>query len=183
MDFFSHSSSQIPRYWGRRTGYTSINITTISYGIWSYTIRYKISNRRTRKKQIEPCCSATKSGLILHDPRTAACQASNFEQTPEDSEGQGSLVCCSSWAHKESDTTERLNNNMSIASVMPSHYLILCRLLLLPSVFPSIKVFSNESAHHIRWPSIGASASVLLVNLQSWFPLRLTLTLSRANFQ
>jgi len=37
--------------------------------------------------------------------------------------------------------------------VMPSNHLILCRpLLLLPSVFPSIRVFSNESAHRIRWP-------------------------------
>ena len=34
-----------------------------------------------------------------------------FEQTPEDSEGQGSLACCSPWGHKELDTTERLNNN------------------------------------------------------------------------
>ena len=42
---------------------------------------------------------------------------------------------------------------MSIESVMPSNYLILCHpLLLLPSIFPSIRVFSNESALHIRWP-------------------------------
>ena len=43
---------------------------------------------------------------------------------------------------------------MSIESVMPSnHHLILCRpLLLLPSIFPSIRFFSNESALHIRWP-------------------------------
>ena len=42
---------------------------------------------------------------------------------------------------------------MSIKSVMPSNYLILCHsLLLLPSIFPSIRVFSNESALHIRWP-------------------------------
>ena len=42
---------------------------------------------------------------------------------------------------------------MSIESVMPSNHLILCRpLLLLPSVFPSIRVFSNESALRIRWP-------------------------------
>ena len=42
---------------------------------------------------------------------------------------------------------------MSIESVMPSNYLILCRpLLLLPSIFPSIRVFSNESALRIRWP-------------------------------
>ena len=42
---------------------------------------------------------------------------------------------------------------MSIESVMPSSHLILCRpLLLLPSIFPCIRVFSNESALHIRWP-------------------------------
>jgi len=43
---------------------------------------------------------------------------------------------------------------MSIESVMPSNHLILCRpLLLLPSIFPSIRVFSNESALRIRWPN------------------------------
>ena len=42
---------------------------------------------------------------------------------------------------------------MSIESVMPSNHLILCYLrLLLPSIFPSIRVFSNESVLHIRWP-------------------------------
>ena len=42
---------------------------------------------------------------------------------------------------------------MSIKSVMPSNHLILCRpLLLLPSIFPSIRVFSNESVLRIRWP-------------------------------
>ena len=42
---------------------------------------------------------------------------------------------------------------MSIVSVMSSNHLILCRpLLLLPSIFPSIRVFSNESALQIRWP-------------------------------
>ena len=42
---------------------------------------------------------------------------------------------------------------MSIESVMPSNHLILCHpLLLLPSIFPSIRVFSNESVPHIRWP-------------------------------
>ena len=42
---------------------------------------------------------------------------------------------------------------MSIESVMPFNHLILCRPLLLPSIFPSIRVFSNESALHIRWPN------------------------------
>ena len=45
------------------------------------------------------------------------------------------------------------NSCPSIESVMPSNHLILCRpLLLLPSIFPSIRVFSNESVLHIRWP-------------------------------
>ena len=43
--------------------------------------------------------------------------------------------------------------SVSIESVMPSNHLILCYpLLLLPSIFPSVRVFSNESALHIRWP-------------------------------
>ena len=41
---------------------------------------------------------------------------------------------------------------MSIESVRPSNHLICCPLLLLPLIFPSIRVFSNESALHIRWP-------------------------------
>ena len=46
---------------------------------------------------------------------------------------------------------------MSIESVMPSNHLILCHpLLLLPSIFPSIGVFSNESALRIRWPKTGS---------------------------
>ena len=63
---------------------------------------------------------------------------------------------------------------MSTESVMPSNHLILCRpLLLLPSIFPSIRVFSNESILLIRWQSTGVSASesVLPMNIQDWFPL------------
>ena len=66
---------------------------------------------------------------------------------------------------------------MSIESVMPSNHLILCcPLLLLPSIFPSIRVFSSESALRIRWPKywVSASASALPMNIQGWFPLGLT---------
>ena len=69
---------------------------------------------------------------------------------------------------------------MSIESVMPSDRLILCHpLLLLPSIFPSIWVFSNDSVPRIRWPkqqSIGVSASapILPMNILDWFPLRWT---------
>ena len=57
---------------------------------------------------------------------------------------QASLSTTNSWSPPKP---------MSIKSVMPSNHLILCcPLLLLPSIFPSIRVFSNESALRIRWP-------------------------------
>ena len=69
----------------------------------------------------------------------------------------------------------------SIESLMPSNYLILCcPLLFLPSIFPSIRVFSNESVLHIRWPkywsfSFGISPSNEYSGLTSfkinWFDL------------
>ena len=63
---------------------------------------------------------------------------------------------------------------MSIELEMLSNHLIVYRPFLLPpSIFPSIRVFSNESALCIRWPKDWslASASVLPVNIQDWFPL------------
>ena len=63
---------------------------------------------------------------------------------------------------------------MSIESVVPSNHLILCHPLLFPrSIFPSIMVFSNDSVLS-GGQSIGASSSVLPVNVQDWFPLGLT---------
>ena len=67
---------------------------------------------------------------LFATPWTVACQAS--------------LSITNSWS---------LPKLMSIESVMPSNHLILCHpLLLLPLIFPSIRVFSSESALHIRWP-------------------------------
>ena len=64
--------------------------------------------------------------------------------TPWTSAGQASLSITNS---------QSLLKLMSIESVMPSNHLILCRsLLLLPSIFPSVRVFSKESALRIRWP-------------------------------
>ena len=65
----------------------------------------------------------------------------------------------------------------SIESVIPSNHLILCcPLLLLPSIFPSIRVFSNESALHIRWPKYWSfSFSISPSNgIQGWLSLGLT---------
>ena len=56
----------------------------------------------------------------------------------------------------------------SIELVMPSNHLILCCPLLLPSIFPNIRVFSNESALHIRWPKYwGFSFNISLSNENS----------------
>ena len=89
-------------------------------------------------------------------------------ETPWTAARQASLSFIISWS---------LLKLMSIKSMMPSNHLILCHpLLLLPAIFPSIRVFSSESVLHIRWQSIGVSAStsVLPKNSQDWFPLRWT---------
>ena len=88
--------------------------------------------------------------------------------TPWTAAHQASLPITNSWS---------LLKLMSIESVMPSNHLILCHpLLLLPSIFPSIRVFSNKSVFASGGQSIGASASasVLPMNIQDWFPLGLT---------
>ena len=74
--------------------------------------------------------SVAQSCQLFATPWTAACQAS--------------------LSITNSQSSPKL---MSIMSVMPSNHLFLCRpLLLLPSIFPSIRVFSNESSLRIRWP-------------------------------
>ena len=92
--------------------------------------------------------------------------------TPWTAALQASLSISNSWS---------LLKLVSIASALPSNHCILCHpLLLLPSVFPSIRIFSSESGLLISGQSIGvsASASVLPVNIQDWFPLGLTGLLS-----
>ena len=63
--------------------------------------------------------------------------------TPWTAARQASLSITNSWS---------LLKLISIQSVMPSNHLILCCPILLPSIFPSVRVFSNKSALHIRWP-------------------------------
>ena len=86
--------------------------------------------------------------------------------TPWTAEHQASLSITNSWS---------LPKLMSIESVMTSNHLILCHhLLLLPSIFPSIRVFSNNSVFFASGgQSIGVSAStsVLPMNTQDWSPL------------
>ena len=74
---------------------------------------------------------------------------------------------------------------MSIELVMPSNHLILCSyLLLLPSIFPNIRVFLNESALRIRRPKYWSFSfrSVLPMNIQDWFPWGWTDLISLQSF-
>ena len=88
--------------------------------------------------------------------------------TPCTAAHQASLSITNSWS---------LLKLMSIESVMPSNHLILsCPLLLLPSIFPSIRFFSNELVLHIMWPKLLELQLQQLVhpmNIQDWFPLGL----------
>ena len=79
-------------------------------------------------------------------PWTAACQASLYITN-----------------------SQSLLKLMSIGSVMPSnHFILCCPVLLLPSIFPSISVFSSESALHIRWPKYWSLSFIIVlpVNIQ-----------------
>ena len=92
--------------------------------------KYHIGQKQWQVKIIRQFSSVAQSCPTLCGPLTAACQASlsitNSQSPPKP---------------------------MSLDLVMPSNHLILCRpLLLLPSIFPSIRVFSNESALRMRWP-------------------------------
>ena len=106
---------------------------------------------------------------LFATPWTAACQAS--------------LSIANSW---------NLLRLMSIKSVMPSNHLILCcPLLLLPSIFPSIRVFSNELALCITWPKYWSFSSSIspsneysgLISVKiDWFESLLSKELSRVFF-
>ena len=80
---------------------------------------------------------------------------------------QSCLTLCARQASLSITNSQSLPKLMSIESVMPSNYLILCHpLLLLPSIFPNIRVFSNESALRINWPKYWHfSFSISLSNL------------------
>ena len=107
--------------------------------------------------------------LIHHDSMLLFSPSVVFDSmTPWTAARQASLSFTISWS---------LLKFMSIELVMPSsHLLLCCPLLLPPLVFPSIRVFSNELTLHIRRPKYGASASasVLPMDTQGWFPLGLT---------
>ena len=100
-----------------------------------------------------------------------------YSATSQTAAQQSSLSFTVSWSLLKFKSFESV--------ILSSHFILCCLLLLLPSIFPSIRVFSNELVLPIRFPksqifisngqSIGASASasVLPMNIQDWFPLGL----------
>ena len=96
---------------------------------WAHTHKYTHTHKHTHTTSVVSSVQSLSRVRLFVTPWTAAHQAS--------------LSLTNSWS---------LPKLMSIELVMPSSHLILCRSLLLPTIFPSIRVFSNESALHIRWP-------------------------------
>ena len=118
----------------------SASVLPMNIGVLRVNTHQEKTSQRSSEKSIEQqsvhFSSVAQSHPTLCDPWTAAHQASL------------------------SITNSRsLLKLLSIESVMPSNHLILCcPLLLLPLIFPSIRVFSNESALHIRWPKYWSSS-------------------------
>ena len=89
------------------------------------------------------CCNITKSAHVFLFVAVQSLSCIQLFATPWTAACQASLSFIISWS---------LLKFMSIESVMVSNHLILCCPLLLPSIFPSIRVLSNELALRIRWP-------------------------------
>ena len=128
------------------------NYMTFSKGKTTLRVKRSVVTRvieESWKKEAQGISSVQFSHSVVSDsatPWTAACQAS--------------LPITSSWS---------LLKLMSIESVMPSSHLILCHpLLLMPSIFPSIRVFFNESVLCIRWPKYFRVEKFFSMILQWW---------------
>ena len=109
----------------------------------------KIIDRGTKhfsKEDIQLGSGCIKRSLVIREEQFSSVRSLTHIQlfvTPRTTAHQASLSITNSWS---------LLKFMSIESVMPSNNLLLCRpLLLLPSIFPNIRIFSNESALRIRW--------------------------------
>ena len=96
----------------------------------------------TNIKSLFPCCFKTGDG----------CQIHHFSSVAQSCPTLCNSMDCSMPGFTTIANSQSFLKLMSIESVMPSNYLILCHPLLLLLIFPSIRIFSNESVLHIRWP-------------------------------
>ena len=102
----------------------------IHLGYFNFILNFLVARQHSKTKLIFSSVQSLSHVRLFETPWTAACQAS-----------------------LSITNSQSLLKLMSIELVMPSNYLILCHpLLLLPSTFPNIRVFSNELALHIGWP-------------------------------
>ena len=124
----------------------SLNTLLYLEDLWSFLIFPKCCRLTRRQGKIQAEKEELGSSCMFRE-KTSSVQSLSRVQlfaTPWTAACQASLFITNSRSPPKP---------MSIESVMPSNHLILCRpLLLLPSIFPSIRGFSDESALHIRWP-------------------------------
>ena len=134
---------------------------------WGRSIHPKLETLHHESQQ-DLLCRVSCIFWALFLPYNQSVQSLSHVQlfaTSRTASRQASLSITVSWS---------LFKLVSVESVIPSNHLILCcRLLLLPSIFPSMRVFSNESVLHIKWPKYWSFslASVLPMNIQDWFCL------------
>ena len=150
-------SSSFPTLWGHKVGFLQPR-RGLSPTQPCWHPHFELPASRTLRKKILLFTNHSVYGNLLQHPELV--QFSSVSQlcptlvTPWISARQASLSITNSQSPPKP---------MSVKSVMPSNHLIFCRpLLLLPSVFPSIRVFSSESALHVGWPkywSFGFSIS------------------------
>ena len=143
----------------------------IRYKNIAFTLNYStdISLRCCKVSRALQLCS---TAFLIISSVQFSCSVMSNSVTPWSAACQDSRSSTNSWS---------LLKLMSIESVMPSEQLILCcPLLLMPSTFPSIRVFSNQSVLHIRWPKYWSfSFSIIPANEYSglisfrmdWFDL------------
>ena len=114
---------------------------------WAFTPRFVLSAPAL-------CCRAVVCQGLALDPRGEKSLVYQFNSVQSLSRVRlfGTPWTVALQASLSITNSRSLPELMPIESVMPSNHLILCRPLLLPSIFPSIRVFSNESVIHIRWP-------------------------------
>ena len=127
--------------WGK----TILELFHLAFGPFSFSLSLRFQSWRTAVIWGLLMFSDSSSGWLSILNKVHLCHLlfSHSVVTPWTAAHQASLSITN---------FQRLLKLTSIESVMPSNCLILCRFLLLPSVFPSIRVFSNESALCHRWP-------------------------------
>jgi len=128
-------------------GSQSLESRLNSYGTWALAALQHVGSSQPR--DLYPCFSTTGWFSTAEPPGKPQFSSVQLLSRVRLFATPWTAACQASLSITNSQSLLKL---MSTESVMPSNHLILCHPLLLPSIFPSIRVFSNESALRIRWP-------------------------------